>query len=284
MPGCLTSASPFAADCQLVDMLWSYVVLTAIWSALAYTSWSHVQPVRAATCAGEPALRRGCVVGAVRRSADLLICGSVIPVFAAYSGAVTVAACLGWRVRKSSAPVGPRPKMRFVVGEYVFITVVLIAGQSVLAFLHVEVAGSDMAQRIASSPILSVDGVEGRVTMFVLFFGLSQVGIGVAARALAKSLQYDWRIAEGLPHRRTVLLAAGVLPLAVCLVPAVHYGALLGSVLLRLALVVFAWWSTRGTPADKDAEFLSWSTFRAGREFLSVFARKKRRRAAVPAG
>jgi hypothetical protein len=37
MPGCLTSASPFAADCQLVDMLWSYVVLTAIWSALAYT-------------------------------------------------------------------------------------------------------------------------------------------------------------------------------------------------------------------------------------------------------
>lgn len=271
MPACLTSASPFAADCQLFDALWSYVVLTAIWSALAYA-------VVVARPAGLD--RWWCGAGVIFVAgacldpfAELLVYGSFIPADAIHSGAIMVAAGLAWCECESSAPAGPRAKTRFDVGEYVLITVLLVAGESALALLHVEVAGSGIARHIASSPILTVDGVAGRVTMFGLFFGLSQVGIGAAARALAKSLQCDWRVVEGSPYRRTVLLAAGIFPIGLCLVPAVHYDVLLGSVLLRLAVVAFAWRSTREAPADNDATFLSWSTFRAGRELLSALAR-----------
>jgi hypothetical protein len=214
--------------------------------------------------------------------AQLLLYGTALPNNAVYAAAVVVAAGLGWRDRKAAAPAEPREKTRFDLGDYLFITMLLVAGQAVLAMLHVAYAGSDLAQHVVASPILSRDGAEGRAIVFVLFFILSQVSIGFSARALASSLRHDWRVAEGSPRRREVLLAAGAAPCALCLGPAVHYGALLGSVLLRLAVLVFAWWSTRRAPADMDAEFLSWSPLRAGREVLRALARAVRRRCGRP--
>ena len=51
-----------------------------------------------------------------------------------------------------------------------------------------------------------------------------------------------------------------------CLIPAIHYGALFGSMLLRPAVLTYASWATRHAPAEEDAGFPSWEPLRATRE------------------
>jgi len=153
MPGCLTSASPFLADCQLVGTLWSYVVMSAIWSALAYA-------VVVARPTGVRRYLRGVaaafvVAALLEPFAELLAYGRVVPVYAVYSAAVTVAACFAWRKRKSSVPVAPRAKARFDLGEYAFITMLLLAGQSALALLHVKFSSPEATSLGTSRPLPS---------------------------------------------------------------------------------------------------------------------------------
>lgn len=164
------------------------------------------------------------------------------------------------RRRRGARPGG---KGLFDWDDYVMLVVWLVAGQATLALLHAGLAGSSVAQQVAGWPMLSRVGAEERAFEYIAFFGLSQVAIRPASKSLAYCLRDDWRVVEGRPERRFALLALGGLPVVLCLLPAVHYGALVTSVLVRLGVLVYAWVCTRHSPAHQDAEFLAWGTRRA---------------------
>lgn len=134
--------------------------------------------------------------------------------------------------------------------------VLVVAGQTALAWLHARLAASQIGHLIDTAPALTRLGLEGRVVIFLCFFIGSQISTSFVLRGLRRSLRNDWRIAEDSPKRRAYLLALAAVPVLACIVPSLEYGALLSSVTTRLSLLLIAWWITRD--AEDAAEFLSW--------------------------
>jgi hypothetical protein len=180
---------------------------------------------------------------------------------------IALTAAAGLLRRRRSRHEDPPPKARFQVDYYLIAVAALAAWHLALSQLAAGLADSDTTRAIEATPDLTDDAV-AKVTAFIFFFCASQMSTGALHKGFAASLQRDWSIAEGSWRRRPALLGLAALPVVACIPLAVMTGALLSGLLVRLAIVVIAYWMTRDLPRDRDAEFLSWSVFTTAKILL----------------
>jgi hypothetical protein len=177
------------------------------------------------------------------------------PAFAAIWLAQIVVAVRAWRRRRLNVAARKRPGERGVM-EYLFVTAVLVTWHAILARLAGDFDAGAGGRYVAQFPVLSAERLASEVTLFVVFFSLSQLSTARAIAALHGPLRREWLILEGSRYRRVVLLLLGAAPVVACLVPAVAHRALLLGVSWRLAVLFGAWWRDRGCLPEHDADFL----------------------------
>ncbi|PRY48539.1 hypothetical protein LY71_109176 [Geodermatophilus tzadiensis] len=146
------------------------------------------------------------------------------------------------------------------LGSYLKIAFALFGWHVVLLILH---RAAYMDSQPFVLPALSDQRYGEHLTLLIAFFVLSQASTSLAARALLRALQSDWRDDDGRPIARSRQYGLAILPIFACLGPSLFAHALFIGILWRLAHLASRW--MRGLPIAPEVSFVEGLTRRVRR-------------------